>query len=266
VDNTLSLDRATLEFEVQGSTDSYVVFENLTLSVPPKSFFCILGPTGCGKSSILKVAAGFERLSRGSALFEGEEIRRPDKKRILVTQDPRAALLPWLTVEKNVAFGVHRILKHSLSKPARMEVVESALTRVGLWEHRHKYPRQLSGGMLQRLELCRATAVKPQLLLMDEPFAALDVQTREGLGREVKKIWRSSGQTIVFVTHDLVEAIALGTHVAVMSAGPKAEVLRIVDTSSFELDDRDSSPFQQLRKEIQRLLGAGALKEGQFVA
>jgi NitT/TauT family transport system ATP-binding protein len=258
----LNLDCAKVEFDLPGGGEPYVVFENLQLTVPIRSFFCILGPTGCGKSTILKVAAGFEKLSRGAALFEGEEIRSPDRKRILVTQDPRSALLPWLTVEMNVAFGVHRILKGSLPKAARLEVIQGALTTVGLWEHRHKYPRQLSGGMLQRLELCRATAVEPRLLLMDEPFAALDVQTREVLGREVTSIWRSSGQTIVFVTHDLEEAIGLGTHVAVMSAGPRAEILRILDTSNFELGDRDSLAFQTLRKDIQKLLGAGALKGG----
>ncbi len=199
-----------------GSGDAAVrALEAIDLVLHENDFLCLVGPSGCGKSTLLNILAGFAAPSTGTVTVDGREIRGPGPDRGVVFQ--QGALFTWMTVEENVLFGPSC---RGLSRPSARDLASRYLKLVGLQRFAGRYPYELSGGMQQRVGIARALANDPALLLMDEPFAALDAQTRELMQEELKRIWRESRKTVLFITHSIDEALFLGTRVAVMSARP----------------------------------------------
>lgn len=189
------------------------VLEQVNLTVNAGEFVCIVGPSGCGKSTLLNIIGGFLKESKGSVRVEGKAVNGPDPGRIFVFQEN--GVFPWLTVAENVGFGL-------LSRPAREreERVSHYIHMVGLTGFEKSYPRELSGGMRQRVEIARALAAEARVLYMDEPFGALDFLTRLKMRADLIRIWQAEGKTIIFVTHDIEEAVQLADRVLVMSRRP----------------------------------------------
>ena len=206
--------------------ERYLALDGIQLEVSQGELVCLLGPSGCGKSTLLNILAGFERASEGSVDFEGAPVRGAGRDRVMFFQDAGAALLPWLSVEENVRFAL-RVCK--LPKGDWPAIIDKYLAMVGLQEHRRKFPSQLSGGMRQRLQIARALAVEPKVLLMDEPFGALDALTRRRMHGFLLEIWQRTGKTIVFVTHDIAEAVTLADRICVMSLGPGSRITETID-------------------------------------
>lgn len=186
---------------------------SLDLTIAQGEFLCIVGPSGCGKSTLLNLIAGFERPDSGELLVDGRAVTGPGSDRFVIFQEP--ALFPWLNVRQNVAFGL-RLAGVTTSEQQRQ--VDRLLQMVHLERFAAARIHELSGGMKQRVALARALAMDPEILLMDEPFAALDAQTRDLLHEEMERIWQETGKTVVFVTHNVREAVRLGTRVILMSA------------------------------------------------
>jgi NitT/TauT family transport system ATP-binding protein len=195
-----------------------VAIDNISFGVGAGDFVCIVGPSGCGKTTLLRCLSGLSAPTAGVVRAGGEEVREPLASLALVFQDYGNSLLPWRNVTKNVELPL--LSQKAKSKAERAEVVDWAIRAVGLAGHATKYPWQLSGGMQQRVAIARALAYQPQILLMDEPFAAVDAQTRADLEDLLLELHRKYGLTIVFVTHDIDEAVYLGNRVVVLSAGP----------------------------------------------
>jgi len=191
------------------------VLKDVSLTVEQGEFVCLLGPSGCGKSTIIHLIAGLEKPSSGRILVDGKPVTGPDATRTVVFQE--SALFPWLTVLGNVEFGL-RIA--GVSRPRRRERAMEYLRLVHLSRFVHAYPHQLSGGMKQRVAIARALALQPEILLLDEPFAALDAQTRAVLQNELLEIWELARPTILFVTHNVREATGLADRVYVISSRP----------------------------------------------
>jgi ABC-type nitrate/sulfonate/bicarbonate transport system ATPase subunit len=187
----------------------------LDLSVKTGDFLCVVGPSGCGKTTLLNIVGGFERPTSGRALIDGRPITGPGRERGVVFQ--QGALFNWMSVIENVAFGPRAC--GVPAEKARLDA-RALLELVGLSGFADRYPYQLSGGMQQRVGIARALANDPEMLLMDEPFAALDQQTRELLQEEIRSIWRRTGKTILWITHSIEEALFLATHIVVMTARP----------------------------------------------
>ena len=192
-----------------------LALSDIKLSVRPGDFVCLLGPSGCGKSTLLNIIAGFDRPTAGEMLVNGRAVSGPGPDRIVVFQE--AALFPWLNVQSNVEFGLKLA---GVSRGERRDRAEQYLKLVGLERFHKAYIHELSGGMKQRVQLARSLAVDPEILLMDEPFAALDAQTRDVLQEELQDIWQRTRKTIVFVTHNVREAVLLADRVVVMSPSP----------------------------------------------
>ena len=231
--------------------ERYLALDGIQLEVSEGEFVCLLGPSGCGKSTLLNILAGFERASEGSVDFEGAPVRGAGRDRVMFFQDAGAALLPWLSVEENVRFAL-RVRK--LPKGDWPAIIDKYLAMVGLQEHRRKFPSQLSGGMRQRLQIARALAVEPKVLLMDEPFGALDALTRRRMHGFLLEIWQRTGKTIVFVTHDIAEAVALADRICVMSLGPGSRITEVIPVPLArprELADPDAA---RLFKRVESLL------------
>ena len=197
------------------SQANLVALTDIELDVRPGEFVTVVGPSGCGKSTLLKLIAGFSPCSAGRILFQGEEVRGLNTRVGYVPQESK--LFPWLTVEENVGFGLD---SKRFSRADRERQVSQFITLAGLAGFEKYYPSQLSGGMSKRASIVRALAYEPPVILMDEPFGPLDAQTRMVLQDELLKIWEQKRQTIVFVTHDLVEAVALADRVVVMTHRP----------------------------------------------
>ncbi len=197
------------------------VLEDISLEVGEGEFVCLLGPSGCGKSTLLSTMAGFLSPTSGEVKIDGEAVRGPDPRRIFVFQE--RGVFPWLTVEGNIAFGLFH-----LTRPERQQRVAHYIKMVGLEGFEKAYPPALSGGMKQRLEVARALAVNPDMLFLDEPFGALDSITRLIMRGELLRIWEAERKTIIFVTHDIDEAVQLADRVVVMSDRP-ATIQQIVN-------------------------------------
>lgn len=210
----VSLDGISLSYKTN-SKEQLVALDNISLQVQPGEFLCIVGPSGCGKSTLLHLIAGLHRQSSGQVLIDGKAVSGPGTDRILIFQE--LGLFPWLTVGQNAEFGMKM---KNIPKAEREEKVQYYLKLVHLSKFRDSYIHQLSGGMRQRVALARALATEPDVLLMDEPFAALDAQTRDLLHDELERLWAETGRTIIFVTHNVREAVRLGDRVALMTFRP----------------------------------------------
>ena len=191
------------------------VLDGVNLRVGRGEFLCLLGPSGCGKSTLFNIIAGLEQPDSGDVMVEGAPVVGPGPDRVVVFQD--GALFPWLTARGNVEFG---LALQDVPKAERRERVQEALEMVRLSRFGESCIHELSGGMRQRVAIARALAMRPKVLLMDEPFAALDAQTRNVMHEELQRIWAQTGKTIVFVTHNVSEAVRLGDRVAVLSFRP----------------------------------------------
>jgi len=192
-----------------------LALDDINLQVNPGEFLCIVGPSGCGKSTLLHLIAGLQSATSGKILVDNKTVSGPGTDRILIFQE--LGLFPWLTVGQNVEFGLKM---KGISKAERREKTEYYLRLVHLGQFKDSYTHQLSGGMRQRVALARALASEPDVLLMDEPFAALDAQTRDLLHDELERIWAETGRTIIFVTHNVREAVRLGDRVALFTFRP----------------------------------------------
>lgn len=223
------------------------VLENIDLDVAQGEFLCLLGPSGCGKSTLLNICAGFLAPSTGTVTIDDEPVTGPDPRRIFVFQE--RGVFPWLTVEGNIAFGLSK-----LTKQEQAERIAHYITMVGLQGFEKAYPQELSGGMKQRLEVARALAVNPDMLFLDEPFGALDSITRLIMRGELLRIWEAERKTIIFVTHDIEEAVQLADRVVVMSARP-ATIQTIVDIDIEHPRDISSPRYLELRDGIFNEIG-----------
>ncbi|MBL8309781.1 MAG: ABC transporter ATP-binding protein [Burkholderiales bacterium] len=212
--NILSVRGISRTFEVAGRAPT-VALQATDLDVAENDFITILGPSGCGKSTLLRIVAGLDKQSSGEVLLDGKRIDGPGADRGMVFQS--YTLFPWLTVRDNVCFGLR---ERGLPRQQQLEIADAFLHKVGLRGFESHYPKQLSGGMQQRTALARALANNPRILLMDEPFGALDHQTRELMQELLLGIWESEKKTVLFVTHDIDEAVFMGSRVMVMSARP----------------------------------------------
>ena len=192
-----------------------IALKDINLQVQPGEFLCIVGPSGCGKSTLLHLIAGLHQQSSGDVLVDNKAVQGPGTDRILIFQE--LGLFPWLTVAQNVDFGMRM---KGIPKPQRESQVRDYLRLVHLHQFKDSYVHQLSGGMRQRVALARALATEPDVLLMDEPFAALDAQTRDLLHDELERIWAETRRTIIFVTHNVREAVRLGDRVVLLTFRP----------------------------------------------
>jgi NitT/TauT family transport system ATP-binding protein len=215
------------------------VLQHITLGAEEGEFLCIVGPSGCGKSTLLNIAGGFLPPTSGSVTIDGEPVTAPDRRRIFVFQE--RGVFPWLTVEGNIGFGLFDM--HADERQAR---VAHYIDLVGLKGFEKSYPRELSGGMKQRVEVARALAVNPDVLFLDEPFGALDSITRLQMRSELLRIWRAERKTVLFVTHDIEESVQLADRVVVMSARP-GKIRRVVDIDIAHPRDLSSRRYIELR-------------------
>jgi len=202
----------------QGRNHSEItVFEEINLDINPEEFVCIVGPSGCGKTTFIKIIDGLVHATSGSVYVNGSEVSEPDFDRAFVFQAD--SLYPWRTILDNVAFGLE--IK-GVDRKERYPRARELIKRVGLSRFESHYPHELSGGMRQRVNLARALAVDPEIILMDEPFASLDAQTREVMQQELLNVWSNSRKTVLFITHQIDEAVYLADRVVVFSARPSA--------------------------------------------
>lgn len=232
-------------FKRDGNSTS--VLDNISLDVGDGEFLCLLGPSGCGKSTLLNTMAGFLSPTGGEVRIDGEVVTGPDPRRIFVFQE--RGVFPWLTVEGNIGFGLFK-----LSRGERERRIAHYIKLVGLQGFEKAYPQELSGGMKQRLEVARALAVNPDMLYLDEPFGALDSITRLIMRGELLRIWEAERKTIIFVTHDIEEAVQLADRVVVMSARP-ARIQQIVEIDIPHPRDISSPRYLELRDGIFEQIG-----------
>jgi NitT/TauT family transport system ATP-binding protein len=231
--------------------------EELSFDVPRGRFVSLLGPSGCGKSTILRMLAGLAAPSRGDVRFKGDSVRDPPPGMVYVFQQYTKSLFPWLTVLGNVEFGAGSPHAVRHGKPARREECMETLRLVGLEAVAHSYPWQLSGGMQQRVAIARALMARPEVLLMDEPFSALDALTRESLQDLLLKLWSELGLTVVFVTHDIAEAIYLSDEVVVLSHAPSRILTRVdigIARPRDQLATRESASYLAHRRALYKLV------------
>jgi NitT/TauT family transport system ATP-binding protein len=192
-----------------------MALQDISLSIGEGEFFCIVGPSGCGKTTLLRILAGLDSSSSGTINIKSTNINRPINSMVFQEQ----SIFPWMTVIDNVSYGLHM---RGVAKKERYEIAKHYIEMIGLTKFTHAYPSQLSGGMKQRVSVARAFANDPEILLMDEPFGALDEQNRILLQQELLRIWEGSRKTTVFITHSIDEALCLGDRIMVMSANPGA--------------------------------------------
>ena len=231
--------------------DGYLALDGVDIEIGAGEFVTLLGASGCGKTTLLNILAGFEKLSAGQLTMNGRKITGPDRSRMMLFQDANEALFPWLTVQENVEFGLSL---NGVGKRERKEFAARFLAKVGLSEHREKLPAELSGGMRQRVQIARALVMDPEIVLMDEPFAALDAITRRRMHRELLHIWEENRKTVIFVTHDIAEALTLSDRVAIMSVGPGSRISEIIEIAMPRPRDAGMPRFGELTRYIEQRL------------
>jgi NitT/TauT family transport system ATP-binding protein len=236
-----------MTFQRKGEAEAIHVLEDINLDVRDGEFVCLVGPSGCGKSTLLNIAGGFFPATQGEIQVDGEPVLAPDPKRIFIFQEN--GVFPWLTVEENVGFGVKRA-----SETERRDLIYHYIEMVGLTGFGRSFPRELSGGMRQRVEIARALAAEPDVLFMDEPFGALDYLTRLRLRHELIQIWQREKRTVLFVTHDVEEAVQLADRVVVMGKRP-SRIRAIVPVDAERPRDLDDPVNRLLRDEIFGIMG-----------
>ncbi|GAB3000125.1 ABC transporter ATP-binding protein [Streptomyces pseudoechinosporeus] len=241
----VSVDKVDIRF------GSFHAVRGISLDIAAGEFLCLLGPSGCGKSTLLSALAGFVRPHQGGLTVDGVTIGGPDPDLGMVFQSSEA-LFDWLTVRQNVAFGPRMRGK---SRAEQAKLADEYLALVGLRHCADRFPDQLSGGMRQRVQIARVLANEPRVVLMDEPFGALDAQTRQVMQEEMGRIWRASGCTVVFVTHDIDEAILLADRVAVMTAGPAASVKSVYPVDLPRPRDETDPAAIELRRALRDDIG-----------
>jgi len=214
------------KIHVSRKGEPFLALHDVNIQVEKNEFFSIVGPSGCGKTTLLNLVAGFERPSLGVIRVDDMPIAEPGWERAVVFQE--YALFPWYTIFENVCYGLKR---KRVPKAEQKELVEHYIRLVGLAGFESRFPRELSGGMRQRVSIARALAVNPSILLMDEPFGSLDIQTREYMQDELLKIWQSEPKTVIFVTHSIDEAIKLSDRIAIMASSPgRVAEVKVVET------------------------------------
>lgn len=242
---------ADAAFSYEQDHQSRTILAGLHLKIKEGEAFCLLGPTGCGKTTVLRLIAGFENVSAGSIRVDGRDVNQPGVDRGVVFQGDDS-LFPWLSALDNISFGPS---VRGVGREARTEIALRFLRLVGLDERdASKYPSQLSGGMKQRIQIARVLANDPKVLLMDEPFAALDAQTRSELQDEVVSIWSKTGKTMLFITHDIGEAILIGDRIGIMRAGPESNVRTVVEVSLSRPRSRADPQFGELYESLNQLI------------
>lgn len=256
---SVEIEHLSKTYSSNGS-DQCLALADLSLTINKGEFFALLGPSGCGKSTLLHIIGGLNSAT-GKILINGEPVKGPGLNRGIVFQE--YALFPWKTVLENVAFGLKM---KGVPRKQRNEKAREYLAMVGLAGFEERYPDQLSGGMKQRTAIARALAFDPEVLLMDEPFAALDAQTREILQGELLRIWEKTGKTVIFVTHSIEEAVFLAQRVAVITARP-GRIKEIVDIPlpdhrAAEEDIRSSAAFSEVRHRLWKLLSEEVVNSG----
>ncbi len=253
MDSVLELDQVAIRL---GGRE---ILSPTSLTVRRGEFVCVIGPSGCGKTTLLRAAAGFVTPASGRVTRHGQAVTGPSREAAFVFQDYGRALLPWRSVARNVELALEAARVPVAERAAR---IDHLLNTVGLAAHAHKYPSQLSGGMQQRVQIARCLAQQPELMLMDEPFGALDAQTRESLQDELARLVREQGLTVMFVTHDLEEALYLGDRVVALRTNPtpdKPSLAALIDVPlakpRHQLSTREDPVFLRLRRELYRYLG-----------
>jgi NitT/TauT family transport system ATP-binding protein len=235
------------------------ILSSTSLSIAQGEFVCVIGPSGCGKTTLLRSAAGFIQPTKGQVVRAGKAITQPSRDVAFVFQDYGRALLPWRTVSANVSLALE-----AAGTPVadRAKKIADVLAVVGLSDHADKFPAQLSGGMQQRVQIARCLAQSPSVMLMDEPFGALDAMTREGLQDELARLVKQQGLTVMFITHDLDEAIYLGDRVVALRTTltvGKPSVAAVIAVNiprpRHQLETREHPEFLRLRRELYQYLG-----------
>ncbi len=219
VKDFLVIDRASKVYPTPAG--EYVVLDNVNLTVQQGEFICLIGHSGCGKSTLLNMVSGFSQPSSGQVLLKGKPIGKPGPDRMVVFQG--YALLPWLTAYENIYLAVNSV-NPDMAKNEKDDIVRSHLAMVGLTEAADKLPGQISGGMKQRVAIARALSIRPEVLILDEPFGALDAITKEELQEELLKIWNQNRCTVLMITHDIDEALFLADKLVMMTNGPAAKI------------------------------------------
>ncbi|MEG4573467.1 nitrate ABC transporter ATP-binding protein [Microcoleus sp. N3A4] len=252
--NSVKSDRLFLEIDnlfksyKNGDGTEFSVLENINLSIGENEFISVIGHSGCGKSTLLKIVAGLEKQSDGMVTLEGKEIRKPGADRMMVFQ--HYGLLPWLTVRENIRLAVDEVLQN-LRRSEKISLVNEHLAMVNLTAAADKYPDEISGGMKQRVGIARALAIRPKMLLMDEPFGALDALTRGKLQKQVLDIWENHRQAAMMITHDVDEAIYMSDRIVLMTNGPAATIGEILSVPFAHPRDRqelrESKDYYELR-------------------
>ena len=237
--NFLQIDNLFKSYKSADGKESSIL-ENINLSIEENEFISVIGHSGCGKSTLLKIVAGLEKQSSGMVTLQGKEIRKPGADRMMVFQ--HYGLLPWLTVRENIRLAVDEVLQN-LNRAEKISLVNEHLAMVNLTAAADKYPDQISGGMKQRVGIARALALRPKMLLMDEPFGALDALTRGKLQKQVLDIWENHKQAVMMITHDVDEAIYMSDRIVLMTNGPAATIGEILAVPFPHPRDR-----QQLRE------------------
>jgi NitT/TauT family transport system ATP-binding protein len=229
------------------------VVEDVTYDINDGDFIAVIGPSGCGKTTMMSMLAGFQKPTTGQVLFDGRPVRGPGPERGVIFQE--YGVFPWLTVKQNIAFGLQLKANH-VALSERDQICEHYLTLMGLVDFANTYPKHLSGGMRQRLAIARAYAVKPQFLLMDEPFGALDAQTRANMQNLLLGVLATEGKTVMLITHSVEEAIYLASRIVVVTARP-ARIKQIIDVPfPYPRDEslQERAEFSELRSHIRELV------------
>jgi NitT/TauT family transport system ATP-binding protein len=234
------------------------ILKDINLTIEKGSFYCVLGPSGCGKTTLLNIIAGFERPDSGTISYDDKQIVDSGSDRVMIFQDIGNSLFPWLTAIENVEFGLKE--KKIYSKKSRYELAVKYLDMVGLSRDIDKFPFELSGGMKQRVQMARALVLDPEVLLMDEPFGALDAITKRLLQYELFKIWRETKKTIIFITHDIIEALIMGSHIAIMCSGPGATIIEYFPIEINEPRKTSNPDFIKIYEKIEKVIEKEVVK------